>query len=194
MADPHNEPSVEDLALLARSGHASAVDALIRRIQPDVMRRCGKRLPCRSDAEEACNDALLQVARHISDFQGRSKFTTWLHPIVERCILQTYRSLKRRSLERPDAEIPDQQPGPSNARVSVLAGTRIEALEAMEHLRQYNPDLLEPLMLRDLADLTYEEIAERLAMPLTTTKSRVMTGRKIIQAYLRHRRSDEQAV
>ena len=184
MHDRYDSMDLEELAWSARSGDKAALDALIRRIQPDVMRRCRKRLPCPPDAEEACNDALFAVSRSIHTFQGRSKFTTWLHPIVEHSILQTYRSLCRRSQERPEWSALNQRPVVSDARTSVLAGARIEILEAMEYVRQYNPDLLEPLLLRDLAELTYDEVAERLRLPSTTAKARVMTGRKIVQSFL----------
>src|SRR5688572_11606610 len=129
-----DEMSLDELARIAGSGDDRAVDTLLRRIHPDVLRRCAGILSYRADAEEACQDAMLQVSRHIGSFQGRSKFTTWLHPIVTNCVRQTYRSLKRRSDERATPTLPVQLPDPR--RTSVIAGARIDLLEAIERLEQ----------------------------------------------------------
>lgn len=58
------------------SGDRDAVDRLVRSIQPQVMAVCARMLPCRQDAEEACQDALMQVVQRIDTFRGRAKFST----------------------------------------------------------------------------------------------------------------------
>ena len=52
------------------------------------------------DVQTAKNDALMQVARNINRFEGRSRFSTWLHVVVANSARSTYRSLKRRSVEQ----------------------------------------------------------------------------------------------
>ena len=64
----------EELAVKAAQGDQSALNELLRKIEPDVMRHAARFLPCRQDAEEACQDALLQVARNIHRFEGRSRW------------------------------------------------------------------------------------------------------------------------
>src|SRR5919197_5884285 len=108
----------EDLALRAAKGDQAALNDLLRAIESDVLRQCARFLPCRQDAEEACQDALLQVARNIGRFEGRSRFSTWLHVVVANSARSTYRSLKRRSMEQA-GELPDQRPDPR--RTSVIA-------------------------------------------------------------------------
>jgi RNA polymerase sigma-70 factor (ECF subfamily) len=188
MTDQDSGDAIERLAQRARAGDSTALDALLQRIQPLVLRRCARRLTCPSDAEEACNDALLQVARNIEKFEGRSRFQTWLYPIVERCVLQTYRVLKRRGSEFV-TDLPDERPVPYGARVSVVVGARIDILDAMDHLGSRSAEQLECVLLRDLAEFSYEEIATRLDLPLTTVRARVHAGRQIIKAYLKDRRS-----
>lgn len=110
---------VETLATHAANGDHAALDALLREIQPEVLRRCGRLLPYRQDAEEACQDALMQVARNITGFAGRSKFSTWLYPVVSNCARQTYRVLKRRGAEQSWTVAPEI----ADARTtSVIAG------------------------------------------------------------------------
>lgn len=172
---------LEQLATRAAGGDAAALDAVLRAIQPDVLRQCARFLPNRHDAEEACQDALLQVARNITRFEGRSKFSTWLHVVVSNCARQTYRSLKRRAAERPSDELLER---PDPRTTSVIAGSRIDMLDALEKLEQTKPDLVAPIVLRDLAQLTYAEIAEQLGEPVGTVKSRVHDGRKLLRRSL----------
>src|SRR6476646_1642855 len=72
----------ELLARRAAGGDAAALNELLAAIRPAVLRRCARFLPCFQDAEEACQDALLQVARTIGRFEGRSLFSTWLYVVV----------------------------------------------------------------------------------------------------------------
>src|ERR1044072_9601105 len=90
----------EELAQLAAKGDRAALNDLLRNIESDVLRHCSRFLPCRQDAEEACQDALMQVARNINRFEGRSRFTTWLHVVVANSSRSTYRPLKPTSMEQ----------------------------------------------------------------------------------------------
>jgi RNA polymerase sigma-70 factor (ECF subfamily) len=171
----------EDLAQRAADGDREALNTLLRVIEPDVLRHCARFLPCRQDAEEACQDALMQVARHIDRFEGRSRFTTWLHVVVANSARSTYRSLKRRSMEQ-GGELPEQRPDPH--RTSVIAGSRVDILDAMEDLERRKPDLIEALVLRDVSELEYSEIATQLNLPLGTVKSRIHEARKQVRQTL----------
>jgi RNA polymerase sigma-70 factor (ECF subfamily) len=179
MAD---EIDLDELAAQARTGDRRALNTLLRHINDQVLRRCGAILAYRADAEEACQDALMQVAKNINAFEGRSKFTTWLHPIVVNCTIQTYRSLRRRAGERAVSQLPVQVPDPRTT--SVIAGARIDLLDALERLEQRTPELVAPFVLRDLADLEYTQIAERLGLPMTTIKFRISEARKFVRREL----------
>lgn len=170
------------LAGRAAAGDEAALHELLALIQPEVFRRAGKILPHREDAEEAAQDALLQVARRISTFQGRSSFRTWLYVVVTNAARQTYRDLKRRSAEQPLTI--EEQVRPDPRRTSVIAGSRIDLLEALEKLEGTHPQLVAPFVYRDLADLEYEEIARRLDLPLGTVKSRLNQARQEIRRRL----------
>jgi RNA polymerase sigma factor (sigma-70 family) len=171
----------EEFAVRAAQGDTAALNELLRVIEPDVLRHCSRFLPCRQDAEEACQDALLQVARNIGRFEGRSRFSTWLHVVVANSARSTYRSLKRRSREQ-GGELTDERPDPR--RTSVIAGSRVDILEAMEDLERRKPDLIEALMLRDVSELEYSEIARHLGLPLGTVKSRIHEARKQVRETL----------
>jgi RNA polymerase sigma-70 factor (ECF subfamily) len=171
----------EELAVKAAQGDQGALNELLRKIEPDVLRHSARFLPCRQDAEEAAQDALLQVARNIHRFEGRSRFSTWLHVVVSNSARSTYRSLKRRSVEQA-GELPQQRPDPR--RTSVIAGSRVDILDAMEDLEARKPDLIQALVLRDVSQLEYAEIAEQLKLPLGTVKSRIHEARKQVRQTL----------
>jgi RNA polymerase sigma factor (sigma-70 family) len=172
----------EGLARLAAAGDTAALDALLRLIRPGVLRRCARFLPCWQDAEEACQDILLQVAGNITRFEGRSEFSTWLHVVIANGARQTYRSLKRRAAEEyhdvPPVDLPDPR------TTSVIAGSRLDLLDALDRLEDRRPELVAPLVLRDICQLDYREIAAHLAIPEGTVKSRIHQARADVRAYL----------
>jgi RNA polymerase sigma-70 factor (ECF subfamily) len=172
---------VEALAVQAAAGDAVALDALLVEIQPRVRRICGRMLLYPEDAEEAAQDALLLVSTRIHTFAGRSRFTTWLHAVAANSARSTYRSLKRRSAELPTDELPTAA---DPRTTSVIAGSRLDFLEALEILNVDHPTLVEPLLLRDLQELEYADIADLLGIPLGTVKSRIHSARQIVQPLL----------
>jgi len=179
--DPVDE---EQLAGRACRGDTAALNTLLRLVEPDVLHLCGRVLPHRQDAEEACQDVLLAVSRNIAGFEGRSRFRTWLHAIASNCARDTYRRLKRRAEEQPTDTLPTVVDGRTT---SVIAGTRLDLLEALERLEKDKPDLVEPVVLRELGQLTYTEIADRLGLPIDTVKTHIRRGRQHLRETLRTR-------
>lgn len=172
---------LEVLAPRAAAGDQAALETLLGVVQPEVLRICSRFLPFRGDAEEACQDALLKVARHIGSFRGDARFTTWLHQVAANSARSTYRTLKRRPATPTETDALDR---PDPARVSVVAGTRLDVLEALDKLQHTRPLLVEPIVLRDLNGLDYAEIAEALDVPLSTIKSRIHEGRQLLREWL----------
>lgn len=172
---------LEDLATRAAAGDRAALEDLLAEIQPRVRRICGRMLLYPEDAEEAAQDALMLVATKIGSFGGRSKFTTWLHAVASNSARSTYRTLKRRGAERPTDELPSN---PDPRTTSVIAGSRLDLLEALETIGVNHPELVEPLVLRDVQQLDYAEIARLLQVPLGTVKSRIHSARHAVRPLL----------
>jgi RNA polymerase sigma-70 factor (ECF subfamily) len=181
MTDPTNPSdqraaAIEALARDAAAGDQEALDQLLARIQSDVLRRCGRFLPNRADAEEAAQDALLRVAQGISGFQGRARFTTWLWQVTSNAALDTYRRLKTETVSATDVDVVEPR------TTSVIVGTRVDLLEALESLK---PDFARAVILRDVCDLSYAEIATHLDIPVGTVRSRIHHAREVLQARMR---------
>ncbi|MEH0841497.1 RNA polymerase sigma factor [Micromonospora sp. CPCC 205711] len=170
---------IDGLASAAARGDAGAVDALLAAVRPEVLRLCARLLPHREDAEEACQDALLALARGITRFEGRSSFHTWLYRLTANRARSTYRALRRRWLVEADGvPLPDR---PDPRRTSVVAGTRLDLLDALDAVR---PELAEALTLRDVLGLNYREIGALLDVPEGTVKSRVHLARRQVRQRL----------
>lgn len=174
--------ALDRLAARAASGDTAALPELLRAIEPRVKRITHRMLLHPEDAEEAAQDALFSVARKIATFDGRSRFTTWLHAVASNSARSTYRSLKRRSAERPTDEL---SVAVDPRTTSVIAGSRLDLLEALETLGRSNPELVDPLVLRDVNQLDYDEIARLLARPLGTVKSQIHRARTFVRPLLR---------
>jgi RNA polymerase sigma factor (sigma-70 family) len=173
---------VERLALLARNGDAAALNVLLGQVRLEVLRHCRRLLPHHQDAEEACQDALLAIAAAITGFEGRSRFRTWMHVVTANSARQAYRRLRQRAAERPTGELPVVA---DPRTTSVIAGTRLDLLDALDRLEHDRPDLVGPIVLRELAQLEYAEIAERLGLPIGTVKTHIHRGRQRLRELLR---------
>jgi RNA polymerase sigma-70 factor, ECF subfamily len=178
---PDTPDALDDLALRAAAGDRVALEDLLAQVQPRVRRICGRMLLFPEDAEEATQDALLLVATKIGQFGGRSRFTTWLHAVASNSARSTYRTLRRRAAERLTDELPA---APDPRTTSVIAGSRLDLLEALEVVGASNPELVEPLVLRDVQQLEYSEIAALLEIPLGTVKSRIHAARHAVRPLL----------
>lgn len=176
------QDELDELAMRAAAGDRLALEEVLAEVQPRVRRICGRMLLFPEDAEEATQDALLLVATRIQQFGGRSRFTTWLHAVASNSARSTYRSLKRRAAERLTGELPVHA---DPRTTSVIAGSRLDLLDALEVIGAEHPELVEPLVLRDVQELDYNEIAALLDVPLGTVKSRIHSARNAVRPLLK---------
>ncbi|WP_244930272.1 sigma-70 family RNA polymerase sigma factor [Nocardioides sp. W7] len=181
MSEALGADELDELALRAAGGDRAALEELLAQVQPRVRRTCGRMLLYPEDAEEATQDALLLVATKIGQFGGRSRFTTWLHAVASNSARSTYRTLRRRAAERLSDELPT---APDPRTTSVIAGSRLDLLDALDVVGSSHPELIEPLVLRDVQELEYAEIAALLDIPLGTVKSRIHAARTAVRPLL----------
>jgi len=172
---------IDELARRAQDGDRDALEAVLSAVRPRVLSTCRGVLPHLADAEDACQEALISVAAKIGTWTGSARFTTWLHVVAVNAARSTYRRLKRQAV--PVEVMPADRPDPRTT--SVIAGTRLDLLEAMEKLEVDHPQLVEPLLLRDVYGLPYDEIAGLVDVPLGTIKAQIHRGRRLARPLLR---------
>lgn len=171
----------DELVARARAREPHAMDDLLAAVRPLVQRRCARFLPHRQDAEEAAQEALLTISARLDTFEGRGSFAGWVTVIASNQALQTYRTMKKR-LGDIGVDAIGERPDPRTT--SVIAGTRLDLLDAVEQLEREHPETVEAFVLRDLGALAYDEIAVLTGAPLGTVKARIHTARAFVRPRL----------
>jgi RNA polymerase sigma factor (sigma-70 family) len=177
-----DDSELDALVRAAQAGDGGALDEVLSRIRPLVMRRCARFLPHPQDAEEAAQDALLAVSTKLATYSGRGTFLGWVTVIASNSARMTYRSMRRRADTASLAAVPEAT---DPRTTSVIAGTRLDVMDSLCELEQRHPALVESFVLRDLGSLPYDEIADLLAVPLGTVKDRIHQARRFMREHLR---------
>jgi len=163
-------PNTDDaLVTRARAGDERALETLLDRHADRIHAICRRVLGNPDDALDATQEALIAVARGVSKFDGRSTFTTWLYRVATNAALDEGRRLARRP--RP-VETPPERAGDVSPEDAV--GARIDIDAALAALPE---EFRVAVVLRDLCDLDYAEIAGVLGVPPGTVRSRIARGR-----------------
>ena len=193
----HGVPTGEtDRELIARirDGDQRAWDVLMDRHAPKAYQIAYGILGQHDDAEEVTQDALVRVCRALTRFRGDSEFSTWLYRIVVNQARNKYRWNKRRGAQvnvSIDQEIPGNDgtavpmdlPDPGKAPDEDLVFRELQA-EITREMQFLPPINREALVLRNVKNLSYEEIAGVLKCKVGTVKSRIARAREELRRRL----------
>jgi RNA polymerase sigma-70 factor (ECF subfamily) len=166
----------ERLVRRFQEGSADAFEILVHRHGNRVYNLCLRILGDPEEAADASQDTFLAALRKLNTFRGDSAFTTWLHRVAVNACYDSLRRKRRRPLlqivrdeddERPEPSLP----APDHAEQVVLSVDVAKAL--MEVPKEFRV----VLVMADVQDLPYDEIARVLEIPVGTVKSRVFRGR-----------------
>lgn len=165
----------EQLVHRVVEGDHEAFNELVRRHERRVFAVTMRMLGREEDALDATQDAFLTVFRKIGQFRGESAFTTWLHRIAVNACYDILRKKARQPVLHLAGEDDRQiEEGPP---VADHAGAVAGGIEAARALLEVPEDFRAVLVLADVHDLAYEEIAAILEIPIGTVKSRLHRGR-----------------
>jgi RNA polymerase sigma-70 factor (ECF subfamily) len=188
----------EELVRKLRAGEEAAYEDLLRRFQQPVYNLAYRLLNDSSDASDVVQEVFLKVFRNVGRFRRQSSLKTWIYRItVNEAHNQRRWFFRHRSREvgldtEPEQtrsrNVPDAERSPFD-----YAFDR-EKQEMIENaLARINPLFREVVVLRDIEDLSYEEIAEVLQISLGTVKSRILRGREALKEGLTARLEPEPA-
>jgi RNA polymerase sigma-70 factor (ECF subfamily) len=182
--------STEDGELVdaARRGDRAALEVLLRRHHDRILVLCRRMCRDRGDADDAAQEALVAIVRGLARFDGNSSFSTWSYRVTTNACLDQLRRRGRRPVPSDPTDTHENlaggsaRPGaPDPADAAVSAEQRGSLQRALDQL----PDEFRlPVVLRDVADLDYVEIGERLGLPPGTVRSRIARGRAKLAAML----------
>jgi RNA polymerase sigma-70 factor (ECF subfamily) len=165
----------QDLVDRARAGDPDATEALLRLVAPRVHAVCRRICTNAHDADDAAQEALVAVVRGLPRFDGRSSVTTWVHRVTTNACLDELRRIRRRPVPSEvatEAEVVD--PGEDPEGRALGSASRRDLAAALASLPE---EFRVAVVLRDVADLDYAEIAEVLGVPTGTVRSRIARGR-----------------
>jgi RNA polymerase sigma-70 factor (ECF subfamily) len=167
--------SDEELVRRCRAGDTSAFGELVGRHESRVYHLCLRIVGDPDEARDAAQEALIASWRKLDQFRGDSAFTTWLHRItVNACYDQLRKRRRQPMLHLAAADEPDREPGPPVPDHAEAVATSTEVAAALQRVPE---DFRAALVLADVEDLPYDEIASILGVAVGTVKSRVHRGR-----------------
>jgi RNA polymerase sigma-70 factor (ECF subfamily) len=188
------ETSDEELAARAAAGAEPAFEELVRRYHARAYRLAFRVAGADGDAQDAVQDAFLQVFRKLSGFRGEARFSTWLFRIVTNAALMQRRGRARRQaaslegcLPRFDGTgrhlgTPEELGAP--ARIEEHIDRRLLAQRAMDGLDRLDDTYRTPFILRDLEEMATAEVAEVLGLQPAAVRQRVHRARLMLRGYL----------
>jgi len=177
-----------------KNGDQTAFDEMVSRYWDRIYAMVHQLLRNTQDAEEVTQDAFIRAHRGLVNFRGDSAFSTWLYQIATNLARNRYGSRGRRKRDRtcpfdqpgsPDGDatladiIPAEVETPDDITVTQEFVDRIS--QGMEKLSAKHREIL---ILRNIKNQSYEEIAEILGISVGTVKSRIARARESLRSKL----------
>lgn len=186
-AAPLQSRSDQVLIELSKEGQEEAFAVLVTRYQNRVFSIIYRILHIPEETEDMAQDVFVTVYRSLDQFRGDCAFSTWLYRIAVNLCKNRLKYLHRRNFHRAQdldetAESAIQSPQPlafANPEQQLL-GRELEQIIQRE-VAALEDDFRIVLILRDLEQLSYEEIAEITNLALGTVKSRIHRGRSMLK-------------
>ena len=171
----------------ARQGDQDAFEALVRLYEKRVFALTMRMCKNPEDAAEAAQEAFLSAWQGLRFFRGESSFSTWLYRLASNaCVDLLRREGRHRAAAGPslnaeelNLDVPDTARSPQEEAERKELRRQIEA-----GLQSLSPDHRQVLILREMHQLSYDEIAETLSLDVGTVKSRINRGRKQLRNFL----------
>lgn len=186
-----SEPTDDDLVLRCRKGDRRAFSALVVRHQDRVYGICLRWLGDAVAAEEIAQDVFLSAWRALAGFRAEARFDTWLRRIaVNKCKNRRLYGHRRAADRHDSLDAPETEERPRLQLVHGGPGTDANVHRGQadaivrDALERIGPEHRAIIVLRDVEDLDYDEIAHALDIPRGTVKSRLHRARAALSEVL----------
>ena len=183
-----SEQDDEDLIFAFQQGEILAFDEIVKRYKDPLMNFVYRFLGDSIESEDVVQETFLRVFRNKHAYKKIAKFSTWIYTIAGNLAKTELRKRKKRNIyswreigfEDKDYEIPDESQSPEKNTNSSMYDEIIQ-----REIQQLSPKFREVVILRDIQELSYEEISKIIDVPLGTVKSRVNRERLRLQEKLK---------
>ena len=188
-------PPIDAIIEKCLGGDQAAWDTIVRTHWRRVFNIAYKFVGRHDEAEDLTQDVFIKIFRSLNSFDRRANFHTWLFSVSRNLCIDHYRAL-RREREVMNHDIDADSLSPASSTVSQFGA--LEQRDRVELLRTalalLTPTLRTAVMMRDIQELTYQEIAADLGVPEGTVKSRINRGRGELAREIRRLREAQAAV
>ena len=173
-----------ELVRLAQSGSEKAFEALVVKYQRRIARHVARYLKATGDVEDVVQDTFIRAYRGLASFRGDSAFYSWLYRIATNAALSHLKRAPGDVLlgdDAPEERADAFEPGVSDAEDPERTLIAKQIAETVQRaLARLQPDLAEALMLYEVEDKPYAEIAGMLGIPIGTVRTRIFRAREFI--------------
>lgn len=175
---PARAATPDELIAQCLGGDQGAWAEIVRQNRRRVFNIAYKFVGKHDEAEDLTQDIFLKLFKSLGTFDRRANFHTWLISVSRNLCIDHYRSV-RKERETIDRTVDAGQLTPASSDIGPLRHLERSDRRAMlrEALQKLQPTLRTAVILRDIQELTYQEIADRLQLPEGTVKSRINRGR-----------------
>jgi len=179
--------SDEQIVELALAGDVDAFGEIVRRWERRIFALAYGILGREEDARDATQETFIAAFRNLRNFRGEAKVSSWLHRIaVNQCITRQRRARVRseNSLEAEEEAGGEKFAAPAHGSPARQAEGRERTEAVRRAVAALPPELREVIVMKEFEELTFQEIADTLAVPLSTVKSRLYTALKQLRLRL----------
>ncbi len=192
-ADPTASPDdIEALIQRCLRGDQAAWERIVRLHWRRVFNVAYKFVGKHDEAEDLAQDIFIKIFKSLGTYDRRANFQTWLVSVSRNLCIDHYRSV-RKERQTIDRDVDANELAPAAAEPGPIAA--LEQRDRITLLREALASLPDTLrtavVMRDIQELSYQEIAERLTLPEGTVKSRINRGRNELARQIRRLRGDD---
>lgn len=184
-------PAIDALIQRCLSGDQTAWNDIVKQHWRKVFNIAYKFTGKHDEAEDLTQEVFLKIFKSLNTFDRRANFQTWLVSVSRNLCIDHYRSVRK------ERETIDRGVDPGELTPVAVTASPVAALEQRDRvvmlrraMEELPPTLRSAVLLRDIQELTYQEIADRLQLPEGTVKSRINRGRTELARQIRRLRDE----
>jgi RNA polymerase sigma-70 factor (ECF subfamily) len=188
-------PAIDAIIERCLQGDQAAWNDIVRLYWRKVFNVAYKFVGRHDLAEDLTQDIFLKLYRSLGTFDRRANFQTWLISVSRNLCIDHYRSVrKERETVNRDVDAADLTPASTDVGADVRLEQRDRVTMLRTALNKLPPTLRTAVLMRDIQELAYTEIAEKLGVPEGTVKSRINRGRTELARQIQRLRDQIDAV
>jgi len=184
--------AIETVIQRCLHGDQSAWDVIVRQYWRKVFNVAYKFVGRHDEAEDLAQDIFLKVFKSLDTFDRRANFQTWLISVSRNLCIDHYRSVrKERETINRDVDASELSPASQNEGPVAAIEQRDRVILLRQALAALPESLRTAVLMRDIQERSYQEIADTLRLPEGTVKSRINRGRTELARQIRKLRGED---